>query len=142
MILATNQVDRAALPERELLQTYKAQQQAERGFRFLKDPLFLASSLSLKSPQRIRALWFVMTVCWLVYAALEYRLREALKAQSQTFPDQKGRPPQRPTARWVFQYFVSIHLLIVETQERVLNLTEHHCTVLAVLGEYYRAFYS
>jgi hypothetical protein len=42
----------------------------------------------------------------------------------------------------VFQYFVSIHLLIVETQELVLNLNEHHCTVLAVLGERYQAFYS
>ena len=141
-ILATNQVDQTALPEQELLQTYKAQQQAEHGFRFLKDPLFLASSLFLKSPQRIMALLFVMTLCLLVYAALEYRLREALKRQSQTFPDQKGRLTQRPTTRWVFQYFVSIHLLIVETQELVLNLNEHHCTVLAVLGERYQAFYS
>lgn len=141
-ILATNQLDRTALPERELLQTYKAQQQAERGFRFLKDPLFLASSLYLKSPQRIMAVLFVMTLCLLVYAALEHRLREALKAHSHTCPDQKGRPTQRPTARWVFQYFVSIHLLVVDTQEWVLNLNEHHGTVLAVLGEPYQAFYS
>jgi transposase len=59
----------------------------ERGFRFLKDPQFLASSLYLKKPERIMALLMVMTVCSLVYAALEYRLRQALRAQQETFPD-------------------------------------------------------
>jgi transposase len=42
----------------------------ERGFRFLKDPLFLASSLYLKSPKRIMTLMRVMTLCLLVYAHL------------------------------------------------------------------------
>lgn len=41
----------------------------ERGFRFLKDPMFLASTLFLKKAQRIMALLFVMTLCLLVYAA-------------------------------------------------------------------------
>jgi transposase len=34
----------------------------ERGFRFLKDPEFLAASLSRKKPERIMALLMVMTV--------------------------------------------------------------------------------
>jgi transposase len=41
----------------------------ERGFRFLKDPPFLASSLSLKKPERLMALLMVMTGCLLVYVA-------------------------------------------------------------------------
>jgi transposase len=53
----------------EVLNGYKGQTQAERGFRFLKAPQFLASSLSRKKPERIMALLTVMTVCWLVYAA-------------------------------------------------------------------------
>jgi transposase len=44
----------------------------------------------------------VMTVCLLVYAALEYRIRTALKEHAATFPDQKGKRIQNPTARWVF----------------------------------------
>ena len=32
------------------------------------------------------ALLMVMTVCLLVYAALEYRLRQALRAQQERFP--------------------------------------------------------
>lgn len=39
-----------------MLDGYKGQAQAERGCRFLKDPHFLASSLSRKKPERIMAL--------------------------------------------------------------------------------------
>ena len=40
-----------------MLSAYKAQNvSVERGFRFLKDPLFFASSLFLEKPQRIMAL--------------------------------------------------------------------------------------
>jgi transposase len=49
------------------------------------------------------ALLMVMTVCLLVYAALEYRIRKALQDHDATFPNQKGQPVQYPTARWVFQ---------------------------------------
>lgn len=56
----------------------------------------------------------VMILSLLVYAALEYRLRQALKGQQQTFPNQKGQPVQNPTLRWIFQLFVSIHLLIIQ----------------------------
>ncbi|MGC1951505.1 MAG: hypothetical protein WA970_02745 [Gammaproteobacteria bacterium] len=42
----------------------------ESNFRFLKDPLSLASSLYLKSPKRLMAQMSVMTLCLLVYAHL------------------------------------------------------------------------
>jgi transposase len=70
-ILATNELDTTALPAAEVLAGYKKQSTAERGFRFLKDPRFLATSLYLKKPERIMALLMVMTICLLVYAALE-----------------------------------------------------------------------
>jgi transposase len=142
-ILATNELDEHALSPQALLAGYKGQTHAERGFRFLKDPLFLASSLYLKKPQRIMALLMVMTVCLLVYAALEYRIRTVLKAQQATFPDQRGQPVQNPTARWVFQYFVGIHLLLMPGEwPLVLNLTETHEHLLQLLGQSYKAFYS
>ena len=46
-----------------MLNGYKGQARAERGFRFLKDSQFLASSLYLKKPERVMALLMVMTVC-------------------------------------------------------------------------------
>ena len=47
------------------------------------------------------ALLMVRTVCLLVYAALEYRSRKALKDSPTTFPNQKGQLGQNPTARRV-----------------------------------------
>jgi transposase len=142
-VLATNELDSSVLGAQEVLAAYKAQSAAERGFRFLKDPQFLASSLYLKKPERIMALLMVMTVCLLVYAALEYRLRQALRAHNETFPDQKGRPTQHPTARWVFHCFVGIHVLLGATDKPlVLNLQEHHQSVLKVMGTAYETLYS
>jgi transposase len=142
-ILATNELDAHRLPPQALLAGYKGQQHVERGFRFLKDPRFLASSLYLKKPERIMALLMVMTVCLLVYAALEYRIRKALKDHDATFPNQKGQPVQNPTARWVFQYFVGIHLLRIRGEGAfVLNLNDQHQHLLRLLGRSYEAFYS
>ena len=141
-ILATNELDTLQLPPQELLAGYKGQVHAERGFRFLKDPQFLASSLYLKKPERIMALLMVMTVCLLVYAALEYRIRQVLQANDATFPNQKGQRVQNPTARWVFHYFGGIHLLSVSGQwPLVLNLTEEHGNLLKLLGKPYMQLY-
>jgi transposase len=86
----------------------------------------MPAGLYLKSPKRIMALMMVMTLCLLVYAALEYRIRQALKQHDQTFPNQKGQPIHTPAARWVFQFFASIHLLaIAQRQVLVLNMNEH-----------------
>jgi transposase len=90
VILATNERDDTQLPPQEVWQGDKGQVQSERGFRFLKDPQCFASSLSLKKPERIMALLMVMTVCLLVYAALEYRIRQELNNHEATFPDQRG----------------------------------------------------
>jgi transposase len=142
-ILATNELDDRRLPPQELLDGYKGQKHVEHGFRFLKDPRFLAASLYLKKPERIMALLMVMTVCLLVYAALEYRIRQGLVNFQATFPNQKGQPIQNPTARWVFQYFSGIHLLrIPEEGAFVLNVTDHHRQLLQLLGRSYEAFYS
>ena len=81
-----------------MLGAYKAQgSKVERGFRFLKDPMFLASTLYLKRVERLMALLMVMTVCLLVYAALEHRIRKTLAEHDESVPDQKGKPTRRPT---------------------------------------------
>jgi hypothetical protein len=71
-----------------------------------------------------------------VYAALEYRIRQALKDQEATFPDQKGKRIRNPTARWVLHDFVGIHLLCQPGQwPIVLNLPEEHRHLLRLLGQ-------
>jgi transposase len=141
-ILATNELDATQLTPQELLAGDKGQVHAARGFRFMKDPSFLASSLYRKKPARIMALLMVMTVCLLVYAALEYRIRQALKDHGATVPDQQGKRIQNPTARWVLPYFVGIHLLCQPGQwPIVLHLTEEHRLLLRLLGQSYMRFY-
>jgi hypothetical protein len=77
-----------------------------------------------------------------VYAALEYRIRQARQAHEATFPNQKGQRVQTPTARWVFHDFVGIHLRCMPGQwPLVLNLTEEHQHLLQLLGKPYERFY-
>jgi len=54
-VLATN-ASKKDLKNESILYHYKAQSHAERGFRFLKEPLFFVSSLFIKKPSRIDAL--------------------------------------------------------------------------------------
>jgi transposase len=136
-ILATQARDDVRVPPQALLESDKGPGHAERGVRFLTDPPLLASSCSRKTPARLMALLMVMTVCLLVYAALAYRLRTALKEQDATCPHQQGQPVQHPTARWVFQDFVGIHVLRIPGQwdSIVLHLTEGHQCLLPLLGK-------
>jgi len=106
-VIATNELDEQAISEEQVIEHYtKDQQKVEHGFRFFKDPWFMVSTVFLKSPRRIMALMMIMTLCLLVYAAIEWRIRQALQSQNQTIPDQKGQPTQRPSARWVFQFLL------------------------------------
>lgn len=142
-VLATNDLDTRYLPPGAVLAQYKAQTTTvERGFRFLKDPLFFAHSLFLKKPERITALLMVMGLCLLIYALAEQILRTELKRRNETLPDQKGNPTQRITMRRVFQIFEGIHILIIYAptgpptiqQRLILNLTELHERILDLLG--------
>lgn len=83
----------------------------ERGFAFLKDPLFLASSVFVTKPERIVALSLVMVLCLLVYRLAEHRLREQLAATGQTVPNQLKQPTDRPTMRWIVQCFEGVSLV-------------------------------
>ncbi|MCS4150726.1 IS1634 family transposase [Salinibacter ruber] len=141
-IVATNELDDQALSAEELLEGYKGQVQVERGFRYLKDPQLLADSLYLQKERRIMASLMIMTLCLLVYSALEWRIREGLQAKSLSFPDQKGNPTQRPTARWVFERFLGIHVLFEGQRRLVLNIKDRHERVITVLGKRYAQLYA
>jgi len=128
-------LEREALPAGEVLGRYKDQTRTvERGFRFLKDPLFFTGSTFLKRPERVMALGMVMALALLVYALGEWALRRGLAETGSSLPDQKGRPTQRPTLRWVFQLFIWMRLVELEGRPLVLNLAPHHETAVRLLG--------
>jgi hypothetical protein len=141
-LVATNALDDTPLPPQKRLAGDTGPGHAERGFRFLTDPRFLASSLSRKKPERSMALLMVMTVCLLVYAALAYRIRHARQDHGATFPNQQGTPVQNPTARWVFPYCVGLHVRFIPGPwPLVLHLTEAHQPWRTRLGNPDERFY-
>lgn len=145
-IVATNELDTARLTTKELLMNYKGQQSVERGFRFLKKPAFMTSSVFLKSQKRIVALGMVMCLCLLVYMIAQRYLRQRLEAARDTIPNQLGKPTLTPTMRWVFQLFEGVHVLIRRTvsglEEIVLNLNAVRSHILRILGPRFQKMYS
>ena len=80
-----------------MLSEYKAQQSCERGFGFLKDPLFFADSIFLKSPEKIESLGMIMGLCLLVYTLGQRQIRNALKESKSTIKNQLSKATNRPT---------------------------------------------
>jgi transposase len=144
-LIASNVLAADTLSDEALFAIYKEQGSVERGFRFLKDPLFLASSVFVKKPSRLIALSFIMVLCLLMYRLAEHRLRQRLQHSEQTIPNQVNKPTAKPTMRWVFQCFEGIELLHIRIgatcQTRVLRLQPLHHTILRLLGPPYQHFY-
>ena len=144
--MATNELDTTALSDEQLLEGYKDQgESVERGFRFLKDPLFYAESLYLKSEKRIMALLIVMTLSLLMYPFAEMRIRSAFKDNEPHSWNQKKKPTDNPTARWVFMLFEGVLLLYTRTaqgiEKQAVNIQEEHRIVLRCLVTAYEKIY-
>ncbi|MDJ1422659.1 MAG: IS1634 family transposase [Candidatus Methanoperedens sp.] len=139
-ILATNELEK--LSDEEVLKQYKDQQSVERGFRFLKDPLFFTHSILLKNESRIVALVMIMGLALLIYSIAQKKLREALLRENQMIPDQKEKPTKKPTMRRVFQIFEGITVLY-ENGKRVMimNINALHRKILALFGTVYERIY-
>ncbi len=135
-MLASNDLSDTLTMEK-MLSLYKSQQSVEKGFRFLKSPDFLTSSLYLKKPERIEALLMVMTCCLMVYAALEHKMRRELKAQSVYFLNLKYKACQNPTARWVFFCFQGIHVLTINSEQELVLNVEAPCVRIVVASVFH-----
>lgn len=127
-VLATNELDELKMQPDNILKNYKSQQSVEQGFRFLKEPQFMADTLFLKSPERIEALMVVMCLCLLVYNFAQHKLRKALENQKTTLPNQKKKETATPTLKWIFQIMEGI--AIVEIYD---DLTQRWCTTVTNL---------
>lgn len=144
-VVATNELNTEALTKEQLLSHYKDQQSVERGFRFLKDPFFLCSSVFLKKETRIVALGMVMCLCLLIYMLTQRLIREKLKEHNRTLPNQLGKPTQKPTLRWIFQVFEGVHVIYHRIDQNlrtvVANIKQFHREVLDLLGGVFTTIY-
>jgi transposase len=140
-ILATNILDTKLLSNEQVLSEYKAQQSNERGFRFIKDPLFFTSSVFVKNPERVEAIGMIMGLCLLVYNLAQRKLRQQLEATNQGVKNQVKKLTNKPTMRWIFQMFQAVHLVTINGEKQVSNLTQDRQDVLRHLGEYCCQYY-
>ena len=140
-ILATNVLEASQLNPDEMIVKYQEQQSAERGFWFLKDPLFFTDSVFLKSPERIEALILVMGLCLLIYTLGQRLLRQNLQFTNKTVKNQLGQGSNRPTLRWIFQSFQSIHTVCIQGIQQIYNLTPERLVILNLFPVTCRSYY-
>ena len=140
-ILATNILEEESLSNDDMISEYKAQQSCERGFGFIKDPLFFADSIFLKSPERIEAMAMIMGLCLLVYTLAQREIRKALSASKSTIKNQLGKAINNPTMRLIFQRFQSIHLVTYNDEISISNWTSEREYILSFLPERCRYYY-
>jgi len=144
-IIATNEIDTEVSGE-EILKYYKDQKYIEGGFRFLKDKSFRVSEVYLKKEERIAALLMVMVLTLLVYTIAEWKIRRELARLGESIPNQKGKPTQRPTMKWVFQFFRGISEVRMELMGeeimKVTNLREVPRKILSLMGKECEKYYN
>jgi transposase len=136
-----------ALSDQALVTTYKDQGGVERGFRFLKDPLFLASWVTVSKPERIIALSLIMVLC---LTSLSFSRISAAGTPGRDRADHSRPGTQTDStsddAALVFQCFEGIELLHVQTSTAsfsvVLRLEALHRLILALLGPLYEKIYN
>jgi transposase len=129
-ILGTN-VKKEQLSNQEVFNTYKEQAQIESCFRFLKSPSFFASDIYIKKNGRIEALMAVVTIAIMIYNASQFHIRQQLKIQNGTFPNQVGKGVQNPTARWIFQCFKFVK---VARDSKIENMNESLAMIVSLFG--------
>ncbi|WP_366918475.1 IS1634 family transposase [Acaryochloris sp. IP29b_bin.148] len=125
----------------DILREYKNQQACERGFRLIKDPLFFAASVFLKTPRRIVAVAMIMALCLMVYSLGQRQLRQALEQAQETLPNQKGKPTQTTTLRWILQCFQAVHLVRLDGVMHLIKLNDRQRLILPFLSGACQKYY-
>ena len=140
-ILATNVLDEKELSSEEILKEYKNQQSCERGFRFVKDPLFFADSVFVKNENRVEVMGMLMGLCLLVYSIGQRMLRQELKSKKVAVKNQLNKLTNNPTLRWIFQVFQGIHHLNIDGEEWINNLSKERKIILSYLSSNCQKYY-
>ncbi|MDJ0773146.1 MAG: IS1634 family transposase [Mastigocoleus sp. MO_167.B18] len=140
-ILATNILETKELDASKVLKVYKEQQSCERGFRFIKDPLFFADSLFVKNPERVETMMMLMGLCLLIYNIGQRQLRTKLKKEGAAIKNQVNKLTERPTLRWIFQCFQGVHVLVTEGMKQIINLNKERQFILKFLPDSCQNYY-
>lgn len=135
------------LSSEEIVVNYKNQNKSieNMGFRFLKDPVFFASSLFVKLPKRIESLLFIMTLSLLVYSIAQRKLRNLLEKNNLTVPNQLHKPTKTPTLKWVFKLLKGINVVYISVnhirQKIVDGINNLQKSIIELFGDSAKTIY-
>jgi len=77
-----------------------------------------------------------MTLCLMIYNLGQHQIREQLKIEKQTLPNQKGKEIVNPTLRWIFQMMHSITMAHYPGQEaQAMGLNENKRKIIGLFGD-------
>ena len=83
----------------------------------------------------------IMGLCLLVYNLAQRKLRQELTKFDDGIRNQVKKITNKPTMRWVFQMFQSVHLVIINGQKQMSNLTEERQKIVTYLGKNCSQYY-
>ena len=124
-----------------MLLQYKNQQSCERGFRFLKDPLFLTSNVFVKNPKRIETMGMLMGLCLLVYNIGQRMVRKELVTQGKKVKKPEGKLTDQPTLKLIFKMFKGIHLVKLSGKIMIGKINDELLTILKYFTVYCQNYY-
>ena len=130
----------------ELLSCYKRQSVIERIWKLSKNPTVLLNALYLKSPRRIEALMWLLSIALLVYSATEWRMRTKMKEKGlrMSAPDHRNFLAT-PTLLRFKQYVDNSNInlkVIPETQSiQISGVTAEFANIVSAMGFEWTRYY-
>ena len=82
-----------------------------------------------------------MGLCLLVYTLGQRLLRQNLQLTNLTVKNQLGQGTNRPTLRWIFQRFQSVHAVSIQGIQQISNLTSELLAILNLFPITCRSYY-
>lgn len=83
----------------------------------------------------------VMELCLLVYNLAQRKLRHQLESANGSLRNQVKKSTNKPTMRWIFQMFQTVHLVNLNGAKQVSNLTSEPQQILNYLGQVCGQYY-
>ncbi|NJK29665.1 MAG: hypothetical protein HC851_00990 [Acaryochloris sp. RU_4_1] len=69
------------------------------------------------------------------------QLRQTLEQAQETLPNQKGKPTQKPTLRWILQCFQAIHLVSLDGVKHLIELNDRQRLIVPFLSGACQKYY-
>ncbi len=130
----------------ELLSTYKRQSTIERTWKLSKDPKIFLDAIYLKTPHRIQALMWILSVALLTFATTEYLMKIAMKENNIPMPAPDHRTNLAvPTLLRLKQYTDNSNINLIfskSTREfKIAGLTNTFAQIITAMGYEWSKYY-